>query len=330
MAERASSSASWVVEMEKLLEDSRPSVEMARWKQCYIYQVPEFIKKMTKRAAYQPQFVSLGPLHHGKRHLLPMEEHKRRAMLHMVNSTGKPLTEFVAAIEEVADELEAAYEDLDDRWRGVNREINNMVRSILNVPLFEEGVEKLGLHILDIFHKQYYGTTPHWEGSDKYEPRTPSAVELSEAGIQFIKNNTRSIHDVDFENGVLSMPLFTFHDQTEVELLNLMAFEWLHPDAKYDVRSYITFMDNIIRSERDVALLRSQGIITNHMRSDKKVVELLSIATKLGNANIDHRLGHVQGKMNSYCRNTIAIALARNRRNEWFTILVNNYLEQVF
>jgi len=39
----------------------------------------------------------------------------------MVNWVGKPLTEFVAAIEEVADELEAAYDDLDDRWRGVNR-----------------------------------------------------------------------------------------------------------------------------------------------------------------------------------------------------------------
>ena len=71
--------------------------------------------KQSHRDAYQPQFVSLGPLHHGEPHLLPMEEHKRRAVLHMVNWTGKPLTEYVAAMEEVADELEAAYDDLDDR-----------------------------------------------------------------------------------------------------------------------------------------------------------------------------------------------------------------------
>jgi len=119
--ERASASSRWVVDMEKLLEDSRPSVEMARWKQRYIYRVPEWIKKTTNRDAYQPQFVSLGPLHHGEPHLLPMEEHKRRAVLHMVNRARKPLTEFVAAIEQVADELEAAYDGLDDRWRGVNR-----------------------------------------------------------------------------------------------------------------------------------------------------------------------------------------------------------------
>ena len=84
------------------------------------------------------------------------------------------------------------------------------------VPCFEEGVDDLGLHFLDIFHKSYWGTTPPWEGSDKYEPRTPCAVELAEAGIRFKKSDTDSIHDVDFENGVLSMPLFELYDSTEI------------------------------------------------------------------------------------------------------------------
>ncbi|KAG2562506.1 hypothetical protein PVAP13_8KG238600 [Panicum virgatum] len=365
--------------MEKLLEDTRPSVEMARWKQRSINRVPEFMKKMTNRDAFQPLFVSLGPLHHGEPHLLPMEEHKRRAVLHMVNWTGKPLTEYVAAMEEVADELEAAYDDLDDRWRGVNRgsfvqmmvtdgcflielikidqspdkssfinlwsimmndmiamenqiplvvlqrilfvacngtppragEINNMVRSLLDLPLFEEGVEKLGLHFLDIFHKQYCDTTSHWEGSDKYEPRTPSAVKLSEAGIQFKKSNTESIKDVNFENGVLTMPLLKFHDQTEMQLLNLMAFEWLHPDTKYDVSCYISFVDDLTKSERDVTLLRSNGLFVNMIGSDKVVVKMFNTR---GEAT---RLGHVQWKVNAHCK---------KRRNKWRALFMNNYL----
>ena len=73
---------------------------------------------------------------------------------------------------------------------------------LLVVPCFEEGVDDLGLHFLDIFHKSYWGTTPPYEGSDKYEPGTPCAVELAEAGIRFKKSDTDSIHDVDFENGV--------------------------------------------------------------------------------------------------------------------------------
>ncbi|XP_039777197.1 uncharacterized protein LOC120644613 [Panicum virgatum] len=145
--EGKSNCSSSVVEMEKLLEDTSPSVEMARWKQRYIYRVPEFIKKMTNREAYQPQFVSLGPLHHGEPHLLPMEEHKRRAMLHMVNWTGKPLTEFVAAIEEVADELEAAYDGLDDRWRGVNR--SSFVQMMVTDGCFLFELIKIQLSLLD-------------------------------------------------------------------------------------------------------------------------------------------------------------------------------------
>jgi hypothetical protein len=118
------SCSSWVAEMEKMLDiyDTNPTVESARWSGHSIYRVPQFMKDMTNSEAYSPRFVSLGPLHHGEPHLLPMEEHKRRAVSHMVNRSGKPLREFVAAIDEVADELQAAYNDLDDvKWRGTNK-----------------------------------------------------------------------------------------------------------------------------------------------------------------------------------------------------------------
>jgi hypothetical protein len=72
------------------------------------------------------------------------------------------------------------------------------------------------------------------------------------------------------------MPLFELDDSTEAELLNLMAFEWLHPDANFYVVSYIYFVDKIIESERDVALLRSQGLFADLIGSDQKVVEMLT------------------------------------------------------
>lgn len=94
---------------------------MARWNQRSIYRVPEFIKKLSNSDAYRPHFISLGPYHHGEPHLLPMEEHKRLAVLHMVKQASKPLQEFVAVIEDVVDELQCAYGDLDDKWRGANK-----------------------------------------------------------------------------------------------------------------------------------------------------------------------------------------------------------------
>jgi len=50
-----------------------------------------------------------------------MEQHNRRAVLHIVNRSGKHLQEFVAVIEEVVEELQGAYDDLDDKWRGANK-----------------------------------------------------------------------------------------------------------------------------------------------------------------------------------------------------------------
>ena len=118
---------------------------------------------------------------------------------------------------------------------------------------------------------------------------------MSEAGIHFKKSHNDSIHGVDFDNAILSMPLFKLHGSTETILLNLMVFEWLHPDAKRDVRSYISFLDIITSSERDVTLLRSKGLFVNMMDSDKAVVERFNTLTKLTRTpRRDSRLGHVE------------------------------------
>jgi hypothetical protein len=119
-----SSSDHIVVEMEKLLPATEPSVEWPRWSKPCIYRVPLWLKKITngdndtEEEVYRPRLVSLGPFHHDDDDLRPMEEHKRRAVLHIVKRTGKPLREFFAAIEEVADELMDAYYGLEEKWRG--------------------------------------------------------------------------------------------------------------------------------------------------------------------------------------------------------------------
>ncbi|XP_039778401.1 UPF0481 protein At3g47200-like [Panicum virgatum] len=225
--------------------------------------------------------------------------------------------------------------------------INNWVRDLLNVPRVDQSMNNLGLHFLDILHRTYCGITPEAAAPQKpasccrqqllqwassccsraagaatgqrcFEPRTPCAVELNEAGIQFEKSNTQSINGLDFVNGVLSMPLFMFHDQTEVELLNLMAFEWLHPDAEYNVCSYIFFLDKITESERDVALLRSKQLFVNIIGSDKAVVEMFNTLTKLTRLpDNGSRLGHLQRDVNTHCK---------KRRNKWCAMFMNNYL----
>ncbi|KAL6654779.1 hypothetical protein ACP70R_008244 [Stipagrostis hirtigluma subsp. patula] len=107
----------WVVDVEKTLKDADTSVEVSLWQRHCIYRVPACIKDLNPKA-YRPQVVSLGPFHHGDPELRPMEEHKRRALRHLLRRAARPLEEFAAAVEDAADRLESAYMDLGAEWRG--------------------------------------------------------------------------------------------------------------------------------------------------------------------------------------------------------------------
>ncbi|CAD6256833.1 unnamed protein product [Miscanthus lutarioriparius] len=113
--------------MEKRLVETDLFGEMGRWSKPSIYRVPEWVKNMTtdseQAAYYRPLLVSLGPFHHGKGHLADMEKHKERAVLHIVKRSGKPLSEFITAIEGVIDELLDAYDNLEDKWRKAERHL---------------------------------------------------------------------------------------------------------------------------------------------------------------------------------------------------------------
>jgi hypothetical protein len=98
----------WVADVEKKLGEADASVGVSRWQRHSIYRVPACIQDLNTKA-YRPQVVSLGPFQNGDDALLPMEEHKRRALGHLLRRAKKPLEKFATAVEEVAAQLERAY-----------------------------------------------------------------------------------------------------------------------------------------------------------------------------------------------------------------------------
>ena len=93
-----------------------------------IYRVPEYIKNITTNPdSYRPQVVSLGPFHHGEPALLPMEKHKDRAVANFVHRSGKPRQQFLDAVEEIKEQLQDAYENLDIKWRKGTRFVELML-----------------------------------------------------------------------------------------------------------------------------------------------------------------------------------------------------------
>lgn len=105
----------------------------------------------------------------------------------------------------------------------------------------------------------------------------PSAAELHETGIHFQLSATEGLGGgITFIGGVLNIPKIYLDDNAERIFLNLMAFERLHPGAGNDVTAFVFFLDYLITTANDVALLRSKEIIKNDLGSDKAVADLIN------------------------------------------------------
>jgi hypothetical protein len=106
---------------------------------------------------------------------------------------------------------------------------------------------------------------------------------------------------VTFEGGVLNIPKIILYDNAERIFLNLMAFERLHPGAANDVTAFVFFMDLLIDTAKDVALLRSKEIINNGLGSDKTVADLINkTLTKGAVLSKDSSIRDVLSDVNAY------------------------------
>ncbi|URD83332.1 Pentatricopeptide repeat-containing protein [Musa troglodytarum] len=146
-------------------------------------------------------------------------------------------------------------------------------------------VEEARPHLLDMLRLSRLVEQSSTDGSRGTE-NSPivsiirSASELREAGIRFKKSTSDSLLDIQFNQGVLSLPNLTVDDNTEYMFLNLMAFECLNVGTGNEVTSYVVFMDSIIDSAKDVSLLQSKDIIQNAFGSDDAAAELFNRLSK--------------------------------------------------
>ncbi|KAI3888015.1 hypothetical protein MKW92_029263 [Papaver armeniacum] len=85
-----------------------------------IFKLPASLK-MGNVKMYEPQVVAIGPYHHGKPHLKPMEVHKKRALIHFVKRSGVPLQTYIDELMKVVDELKMSYAQLDQEWKDDDR-----------------------------------------------------------------------------------------------------------------------------------------------------------------------------------------------------------------
>ncbi|KAE8663722.1 heparan-alpha-glucosaminide N-acetyltransferase-like [Hibiscus syriacus] len=106
----------WVIDVNRKHETMPDTnAEKEHWMKRSIYKLPAALADLNKKA-YTPQVVSFGPYHHGKDRLIPMEEHKKRSLLHFLKRSDKPLEAFVNSLVKDVEKLKECYDLLDPIW----------------------------------------------------------------------------------------------------------------------------------------------------------------------------------------------------------------------
>ena len=147
---------------------------------------------------------------------------------------------------------------------------------------------------------------PRHNINDKNFIIPPSITELCEAGVTIKKaKNAKHIMDITFKNGVFEIPTLYIDDYFETMMRNLIAFENLSME-NYRCIQYVSLLDSLICTEKDVSLLVKAEIIINDIGgNDKEVSELFN------------NLGKFVIVSNCYHFNDISNALHRHCNRRW-------------
>ncbi|EOY13893.1 Uncharacterized protein TCM_032623 [Theobroma cacao] len=73
----------------------------------------------------------------------------------------------------------------------------------------------------------------------------------------------------------MKIPTFVVNDDTERLFRNLIAYELYEEGSTY-VIDYVTLMDNLINSSKDVQLLRFSEVIENMLGDDEAVAKMIN------------------------------------------------------
>lgn len=99
----------WVISIREKLDRAHKEESACPWAKISIYRVPKSLREGDEKV-YVPQVVSLGPYHHGKRRLREMEQHKWRALHHVLRRTGHSIELYLDSINSIEEKARACYE----------------------------------------------------------------------------------------------------------------------------------------------------------------------------------------------------------------------------
>lgn len=228
----------------------------------------------------------------------------------------------------------------------VQKFLKENFKNIIPIPASYKRPKEIH-HLLHLFHSFFKptGKSPQTESNlltEKFEKccwsrsgtnyvpehlrRWRRASEYHAAGVLFQKiehnqSSTHSLLDVEFNNGVLSVPKLIIDGKANYIFRNLMAFEQeTAADVGNNIRAYIIFMSQLLSMPEDVTLLSQKGIIVHQLGCDEQVSLLFKNLVK--NVVFDFS--------SNYYLKSICGALEKHYRkpwNHWLAWLWHNRLK---
>ncbi|CAL8996917.1 unnamed protein product [Prunus brigantina] len=172
------------------------------------------------------------------------------------------------------------------------------------------------LHFVDFIrtiHVQYLDTGTSKAGE---LPCIPSVTKLHRAGVKFRPESSNDLLSIQFQSGTLKIPKLEIHDDTELILRNLIAFEQCHCTDNY-LSDYVFLLDKFVNTKWDVDLLVESEIVVNTLGDNNKVSAMINHLCK-GVAPDQRKFyfGGLAAELNNHCKKC---------RNRWMAYLSQRY-----
>lgn len=111
----------------------------------------------------------------------------------------------------------------------------------------------------------------------KIKVKSESATELSEAIAKIkVKSESKCLLDLTFSRGVLQIPQLIVDDWTEILFRNMLALEMCHYPSQSWIADYVTVMDFLVNTSKDVEILVQEGVLHNLLGDNDSAANLFN------------------------------------------------------
>ncbi|MCH97178.1 UPF0481 protein, partial [Trifolium medium] len=133
--------------------------------------------------------------------------------------------------------------------------------------------------LIRIFHLQHpLETRRHRD--NKPAKYFPSVTEMLEAGVRIKVNTSKCLLDLRFSEGVLEIPQLEVEDSTEILFRNMIAFEQCYYLFESYITDYVTVLDFLINTNKDVDILVQNRVLVNWLGNSDSVTNLFNSLAK--------------------------------------------------